>query len=74
MDLTMFILALALWDNVPAPPSLSPPSLSPEDLEVVRNLDLLQDLEFAHSLEMFAGPEGEDTSPTDDDLPDEVSP
>lgn len=63
MDLTMLLLVLALWDNVPAPPSLSP-----EDLEVVRNLDLLQDLELARSMEMFAGPEVDDTSADEDDL------
>ena len=76
MDFTWLLLVLALWDKLPAPPSLSP-----EDLEVVRNLELLRDLELATELEMFAGPPGEAASASDpaaDDtlpmLPEEVSP
>ena len=56
MELTLLLLAFTLWDALPA--------LTPEDREVIRNLELLQNLDLTHDLEMFVPPAGEA------DLPD----
>ena len=68
MDVSLLLLILALWDH----PAL--PGLSPEDQEVIRNLELLQNLDLTRDLELFVAPAAEPekppTSAGDDELQD----
>ncbi len=53
--------------------AVDPRALTPEDLEIVRHLELLENLDLAHDLELFVGPPGEAaTTPGDD--PDDPTP
>ena len=62
MELTLLLLVFTLWDALPG--------LTPEDREVIRNLELLENLDLTHDLEMFVPPAGETESPDAPDAPD----
>ena len=62
MELTLLLLVFTLWDALPG--------LTPEDREVIRNLELLENLDLTHDLEMFVPPADEPAVPETPDAPD----
>lgn len=62
MELTLLLLVFTLWDALPG--------LTPEDREVIRNLELLENLDLTHDLEMFVPPADEPEVPDAPGTPD----
>lgn len=63
MELTLLLLVFTLWDALPG--------LTPEDREVIRNLELLENLDLTHDLEMFVPPADEPSVPDAPGTPDD---